>query len=489
MKRCLSLAMLSAVTLLGCARTGQDVIEDAAEAMGGAEVIAAAATLVMEGTGTTYRVGQNPSPDADLPVYELHSYRKEVDLDNRRWRTEQIRTGHFLSGRPVDRQSQVQAADGDVAFDVQADGTARRLAAQTGKDRLAELYHHPLVLLKAALQGPPAATVGPLREETGYEIVDVTPMGGPLLTLRVDVATGLPTLVESTGYNPMLGDVIIATSFGEWEQSGELLLPRTISQTLDRYPNGDFSVSSQVNAEIQDLSAPADVASAPDPVPPPVEVTAQELAPGVWNLGAGYNSLLVEFPSYTAVVEAARNDQTALAVIQKAREMVPDKPLQYVINTHFHSDHSGGIRAAVAEGLTVITHEIHRAYFEEVVARPHTVIADHLANNPQPLQIETVSGDGPYELTDGNRTIVIHRLKDDLHADGMLMVYLPRERILVEADAFTPGARASPFATNLLEQVRDLGLRVNRIAPVHGRVVPFADLQQVVREIAAAPAG
>ena len=486
MKRCLSLAILTAVTLLGCARTGQDVIEDAAEAMGGAKVIAAAATLVMEGSGSTYRLGQNPSTDTDLPVYEVHSYRKEVDLDNRRWRTEQIRTGHFLTSRPVVRQPRVEATDGDVAFNVQASGAAQRLAAQAGKDRLADLYHHPLALLKAALQG---ATVGPLREEAGYEIVDVTPAGGPLLTLSVDAATGLPTLVESTGYNPMLGDVVIATSFADWEQSGELLLPRTISQTLDRYPNGDFAVSSQVNAEIQDLSAPAEVASAPDPVPQPVEVTAEELAPGVWNLAAGYNSLLIEFPSYTAVVEAARNDQTALAVIKKAREMVPDKPLQYLINTHYHSDHAGGIRAAVAEGLTVITHEIYRAYFEEVVARPHTVITDHLADNPQPLQIETVSGDGPYELTDGDRTIVLHRLKDNLHADGLLMVYLPRERILVEADVFTPGAQASPHAANLLDQVRDLGLRVNRIAPVHGQVVPFAALQRVVRTIARESAG
>ena len=133
MKRCLSVAMLAAVTLLGCARTGQDVIEDAAEAMGGAEVISAAATLVMEGTGTTYRLGQNPSPEADLPTYELHSYRKEVDLDNSRWRTEQIRTGHFLTSNPVDRQSRVEAVDGDVAFNVQASGAAQRLAAQGRK--------------------------------------------------------------------------------------------------------------------------------------------------------------------------------------------------------------------------------------------------------------------------------------------------------------------------------------------------------------------
>ena len=396
MKRCLSLAMLAAVTLLGCARTGQDVIEDAAEAMGGAEVIAAATTLVMEGTGTTYRLGQNLSPDADLPTYEVHSYRKEVDLENQRWRAEQVRTGHFLAGRITDRQTLIQAADSDIAFDMRGDGIPRRLAAQAGKDRFAELYHHPLVLLKAALQGPPTATVGPLREEEGYEVVDVTPTGGPLFTLRVDAATGLPARVESTGYHPNFGDVVIATSFSDWEQSGELLLPRTISQTLDKYPNGDFSLSSQVNAEIQDLSAPAEVASAPDPVPPPVEITAQELAPGVWNLGAGYNSLLVEFPSYTAIVEAARNDQTALAVIQKAREIVPDKPLQYVINTHFHSDHSGGIRAAVAEGLTVITHEIHpRLLRGDGGTPPHR---DRRSPSAEPQAAPDRNGDGRRSL-------------------------------------------------------------------------------------------
>lgn len=485
MKRCLSLTMLVAMTTLGCARTGQNVIEDAAEAMGGAAAISAATTLVMEGTGTTYRLGQNHAPDADLPIYELHTYRKEVDLENQRWRIEQVRTGHFGTSRPVNQQPLVQAIDRDVAFDVPADGDPRRLNAQIGRDRHVDLYHHPLAALKAALQGEPEATVGPVMEEEGYEVVEVTLADGLHLTLSVDAATGLLSRIESTTHQPFFGDVVIATSFSDWEQSGELLLPQTISQTLDKYRNGDFSVSSQVNAEIQDLSAPAEVASAQDPVQQPVEVTSEELAPGVWVLGAGYNSVLIEFPSYTAVVEAARNDQTALAVIEKAREMVPDKPLQYIINTHFHSDHAGGIRAAVAEGLTVITHEIHRAFFEELVMRPRTLGPDHLANNPKPLQIETVSGDGPYELTDGDRTIVIHRLKEDLHAAGMLMVHLPKERILVEADVFTPrpGA-ASPFATNFLAQVRALGLRVNRIVPVHGRVVPFSALQRVVRTIA-----
>ena len=140
-------------------------------------------------------------------------------------------------------------------------------------------------------------------------------------------------------------------------------------------------------------------------------------------------------------------------------------------------------RAAVAEGLTVITHEIHEPYFREVVAAPHTIVQDHLAQNPAELQIETVAGDGPMVLEEGNRRIEIHRLKEDVHADGMLMVWLPRERILVEADAFTPGARSSPFAANLLTQIQALRLPVQRIAAVHNAVAPFSELQRVVREL------
>jgi glyoxylase-like metal-dependent hydrolase (beta-lactamase superfamily II) len=480
MKRWLGAAMVSAVFLHGCAPTSESVVEDAAEAMGGAEAVLATTSLVLEGTGQTYRTGQNTSPDADLPVYELHSYRKEMDLENHRWRVDQVRTGHFLTGNPVENQTVIQAVDMDIAYDVQADGTARRLGGRAGVDRHAEFFHHPLSLVRAALtEGE--ATLGELRAAEDGSEVDVTTQG-MTFTLHTDAA-GLPTRIESMAYDPNYGDVEIATSFSNWQQSGDLMLPSTISQTLGKYKNGDFSVTSQPNGTIQSLAAPADVASTPAPEPPPIEATSQQLAEGVWYIGPGYNSTLIEFPTYGLLVESPQNDARALATIAKARELLGEKPLRYVVNTHFHIDHSGGIRAAVAEGLTIITHQIHEAYFQEVVAAQHTIVQDHLAKNPKELQIQTVAGDGPMEMTEGNRTIQIYRLKDDVHADGMLMVYLPRERILIEADAFTPGARSSPFATNLLTQVQALGIRVDRIAAVHNAVAPFSELQRVVREL------
>jgi glyoxylase-like metal-dependent hydrolase (beta-lactamase superfamily II) len=484
MKRWFSTAVVSAVVLYGCGPTSESVVEDAAAAMGGAEAVLATNTLVLSGTGQTYRLGQQPNPDADLPIYELHEYRKEIDLQNQRWRVDQLRTGHFTTGNPVNRQPLIQAVDGSIAYDVGADGTARRVGGRAPFDRQAEFYHHPLTLVRAALTEG-GATLGELRVEGEGHAVDVTPAGAPTFTLHVDAA-GVPTRIESMGYDPNYGDVVVATTFTDYAAAGELSLPGTISQTLGKYKNGDFTVTSEPNGAIQTLAAPADVAAAPEPAPQPVQVTSEQIAPGVWYLRAGYNSTLIEFPTYGVLVEAPQNDARSLAGIQAAREILGEKPLRYLINTHFHIDHSGGIRAAVAEGLTIVTHELHKPYFEEVVAASHTIVQDHLAQNPKPLQIETVAGDGPMEITEGDRTIQLYRLKEDIHADGMLLVYLPRERILIEGDPFTPGARAVPWAENLLTQIQALGLRVDRIAPIHGDMARFTDLQRVVRELQAA---
>jgi glyoxylase-like metal-dependent hydrolase (beta-lactamase superfamily II) len=202
---------------------------------------------------------------------------------------------------------------------------------------------------------------------------------------------------------------------------------------------------------------------------------------GVWHLtGQSHHSVLVEFPEYLVLIEAPQNDTRTLAVIEQARELQPEKPLRYVINTHHHFDHSGGMRAAVSEGLTVITHELNRPFFEDIVARQHTIVQDALATNPQPLAIETVPGDDRYVLEAGRQSLEIYPILNSPHADTLLMVYLPRERLLVEADVFSPGAREAPFAANLLENIEQGSLRVDRVVPIHGSVVPFSELEEVV---------
>ena len=484
-KQFVSWLIVLAAAGYGCSQPPPEmqVMYEAAEAMGGVEAVQGATTLITEGSGSAYRLGQNRSPDSELPAVEVESHRREVDLQTHRWRVEMV-SANFL-GNMV---SQVMAMDQDVAFNVGGDGTARRLGSQAVRERRAEYYHHPLTLLQAALaegEGM-AATVSNLRQEMGHNVVDITTADGSQLTLHLDPETSLPLSVSSTGYNPNLGDVAITTSFSDYVDAGGIMLPQAISQQLDEFPSANLRVTNTVNGEIGDLMAPADVAAAAEPGPPAANVTVEEVASGVWLLaGQSHHSVLIDFPQYTALVEAPQNDTRTLAVIEKARELVPDKRVRYLINTHHHFDHSGGLRAAVAEGLTVITHEINQPLFEALVAREHTIVADRLAQNPAPLMLETVTGDEKYELGDGNRVAEIYRIRDDEHNDGILMVYLPRERILIEADVYSPGFAAGPSAANLLNNIQDRGLRVDRIAPIHGGVVPFSELEQAVKAAAA----
>lgn len=201
-----------------------------------------------------------------------------------------------------------------------------------------------------------------------------------------------------------------------------------------------------------------------------------------WLLaGQSHHSVVVEFADHLTLVEAPQHDTRSLAVIEKARALRPGKPLTEVVNTHHHFDHSGGIRAAVSEGLTVITHKGNAEFFEDIVKRAHTVSPDALARKPQALKIKTV--DDTLELKDTTRTLRLFHVMGSPHASTMSMAYLPQENMLIEVDVFRGVAS---FAANLLENVTTRGLAVTQIIPLHGTPAPFSELQQAARPLAGA---
>jgi glyoxylase-like metal-dependent hydrolase (beta-lactamase superfamily II) len=184
------------------------------------------------------------------------------------------------------------------------------------------------------------------------------------------------------------------------------------------------------------------------------------------------------------LVEAPLSDDRTLAVIRRARELRPGKPVRAVITTHHHFDHIGGVRAAMSEGLTVITHSSNVPFFQNLSKRQHTIVRDALARSPRTVRIVSVAT--KRVLTSGARTVEIHHLSGSQHAGSMLLVYLPAEKLLIEADVYSPPAAnattvlPAPFAANLVENIDRLGLNVERIVPIHGRVVPVADLRSAV---------
>jgi hypothetical protein len=139
----------------------------------------------------------------------------------------------------------------------------------------------------------------------------------------------------------------------------------------------------------------------------------------------------------------------------------------------------------VAEGATVITHAINKPFFEQAFAAPRTVTPDRLAQSGKKATIETLTD--KLVLRDETRTLEIYHIKDNSHNDGLIMVYLPKEKLLIEADAYTPPApdapypaQANPFSVNLHDNIGGLQLVVDRILPLHGRIVPLAELLKAI---------
>ncbi|MFI3120628.1 MAG: MBL fold metallo-hydrolase, partial [Methylococcaceae bacterium] len=161
-------------------------------------------------------------------------------------------------------------------------------------------------------------------------------------------------------------------------------------------------------------------------------------------------------------------------------------PIKYLVNTHAHFDHAGGLRTFVDEGATIVTLQPNQFYYEKVWLAPHKINPDRLAKSQKPAQFESFSG--KHVLSDGKRNIEIHSIAGNGHNDAFVLVYLPNEKILVEADAYTPTAAnvpppasPNPYSVNLYRNIQELNLDVGQIAALHGpRVVTPADLRTAI---------
>lgn len=477
MTRTLWIGLFTAALAGACAQATpeQQLVNDAATALGGRDRVLAVKTLVIEGEGSNGNLGQDMTPEATSQAFILTGYRRGIDVGAGRARTEQTRTPNFPYFQGQAPQKQVFGIDGDVGYNIPANGTATRVPNAVAHVRRAEFYHHPITIVRAALD--PTTMLTNLRTSNSLTLVDLTTANGLTLTLAVDGATRLPAHVLSKTAHPNLGDVALETNFGQYQDVSGVKLPSRLTTKTDQYTTADIRATRQtIDGDAGDLTVPPAAASAAAVAGPPrATVTVEEVAKGIWLLaGQSHHSVLVEFGDHLMLIEAPQNETRTLAVIARARQVRPDKPLTHVVSTHHHFDHSGGIRAAVSEGLALIAHKACAAFYQDAASRPHSIAPDALARSPRPLKIESV--DEEMTLTDRAMTVNLYHIAGNPHADTLLMAYFPRERILVEADAYSPGAAVEPYAANLMENITRRRLRVDRIVPIHGTIVPFSEL-------------
>jgi len=331
----------------------------------------------------------------------------------------------------------------------------------------------------------PAAKVTNLHQRGNDQAVDVTTAKGETLTLVIDGTTKLPSRVTSMADNANMGDVAIVTTFSGYEDVNGLKLPRRLTTTMDKYGQFDLQVSKNtVDADVGDLAAPDAVKAAAAPPPAPVSVTAEPVAKGIWWLaGSGnHRSVVFEFDDHLVLFEVPLNEARSKAVIDKARTL-STKPLTHVIVSHHHFDHSGGIRVAVAEGLTIITYRDNIPFFKDLLARKHSIVEDALARNPKDATFEPV--DDSLTLKDKSMEVQLYHLKDNPREGTNLFAYVPKDRLLVQADLYDSTWQFHHWGENVItniEQIRKL--KVDKQVPVHGEIEPYAVM---VKKMRAAP--
>jgi glyoxylase-like metal-dependent hydrolase (beta-lactamase superfamily II) len=490
------------------------LLQAADKAIGASSVksIALAATGWMGYPGQQFAEG-------DLPRTDLKSYTYTVDFGSKSAKTDYVRVqGNNIprgggAGFPVQgEQHFTEFVNGKYAWNLNPQGQpVAQLAAAADRDHM--LWLNPPGFIRAALETNNATVTDRYfgRQNRTVKVVAFTTKvcdgPQPQCSRRVTGEFDNDNLLERVITwvpDPVLGDKMVELRWSDYRDVGNgVKLPFRLHGHMGDHPlipGGhnwiDLRVSDiKVNVPDAAQAVPDNVQNAPAPQE---RVVATTLAPGVVLMAGGsHNSVAVEFKDFVTVIEGPLSNQRSNAVIAEVRKTFPNKPIKYLVNTHNHFDHLGGVRGYVAEGATVITDDRNRNFYQRVVfaPQPRTLQPDRLSQRPfaptgpGTLALQTFTDH--YTISDGNETIELFHVDGLNHSDNMLIAYLPKEKIVVNADLYGPPAaggtlaNVSANAVALFNNVKRLKLDVAQHVPIHGNPGSQADFERIVAPVAA----
>jgi len=495
-----AMVLVAALALLaGSARAADAVAQKALEAAAKAMGVANMKSIQFSGTGWQGAVGQNYTPRHDWPRFDLTSYARTIDFETQSSKVEMVRTQgnneqRGGGGTPIQGEQRLtQLVSGNYAWNLDGGKVAPR--PQDAELRQLEIWLTPQGFLKGAMAGD-ATGVRRWEYDQWVTVVSFTALGKYRINGTIN-ADNVIERIQTWVPNPVAGDMYYETVFSRYREINGVQFPGRWHQHQD-YDDGFWRDNASGGDHAFGLETITDVkfnvAGAAPAVPDevkqakvePVRVVVEKLADGVWLMGGGsHNSLLVEFQNSVAVIEAPLNEERSLAVIAEVYKLVPNKPIQYVVNTHHHWDHLGGIRTYRHEGATVVINERNRGFVEEVLTPgPRLLQPDRYSLSPPEEWAEGYTFEAVREkfvLGDQTRTIELYNVQGLAHAVGMLIAYLPKEKIVVQADLYNPTASAPNASTRTLyENIKRLNLDADRIVGIHGRPGPMSGLEQMM---------
>ncbi len=503
MRKNLSILFVASAVLASPAAAQEDAsafLEAVDQAMGASQLN----SIQISGSGWNAFVGQSYAADDDWPRAELQSYSLTIDYPSRSAREEVVLVqGDYEpeggGQQPIvgERRS-LNLVSGDHAWTLNAEGEPQA-QPQAAEVRQFMIWTSPHGFIKAAQAADDTRVVARHMAAEGrtLNVVGFTTMDKYYVTGEFNDEHVLERIVTAIP-NPVMGDMQVEIRYSDYRDLGNgIMFPFRYHAHQGDHPllpvsTGrnwrDYRVSEAVpNVEDAALSVPDAVEGAE---PNPVNVASTEVADGVWRIAGGsHHSIAVEFSDFIAVIEAPQNEARSEAVIAEAKRLMPGKPIRYLVNTHHHFDHLGGIRTYAAEGATIVTHDRNRYLYETVILAPQsrTLSPDRLSRfpfattGPGPRMIETFTE--RHAISDGERSLLTFLLQNQDHNENMSVVYLPEPRILINADMFSGPANPDnidPDSIPLYRNIQRLGLDIDMHVPIHGQPESHEEFERVI---------
>jgi glyoxylase-like metal-dependent hydrolase (beta-lactamase superfamily II) len=449
------------LTLVGTgasAQTADTAVAAATKAMG-AEGLT---SISYSGSASTGNFGQSKSIGGPLAITTITNYTRAIDLAQPASRATGTTQPPTIPGAPP-------PAPGTLNQNIPA-------SSQAWTQQL-EIWVTPWAFLKGAAANN--ATVRPQRiAGKQYNVVSwasplKSPSGQQYKLNGYINDENLVERVETWVEHAVLGDLHVETSYSGYQDFEGVKVPTKIVQKRAGVQTSEVTVASARRnpANIAELLQPPAAAGgrggAPATPAPQPTLQTEKLADGVYRITGGYVALAVEFKDHVVVLEGGQSDARGVAVIAEAKKAIPNKPIKYVVNTHAHFDHASGLAPFAAEGITIITQANNRAYLEKALSQPRTLWDDSLGKAKRKPKVEAAGE--KRVLKDDTRTIELHHVLNLEHSDGMLIAFLPKERILFTGDFNVPaaGQPVSPAIATLVANVERLKLDFEAHVLVH----------------------
>jgi glyoxylase-like metal-dependent hydrolase (beta-lactamase superfamily II) len=491
-------------------------LSKAVEALGGLKRVEEVKTQFIKAEGNRFEPGQKFEPiEQPLPVSNFSYYLAQT-LGSDELRMDWHRDVVYPYPNKLDYSVIISNNSGftfgkDGLFSPENGKLSQSAINAILKD---QLISSPVQLLQTAIQNPKSVQVQAEQMLQGrqHHIIAMTPKEGmPPINIFLDNSTFLPSKVETIEDDPVHGDTLIEVFFDDWRKVDGLMFPFLVAHKLHDEVIEEKRSLVNVNPNLSNhtFTIPMNFQYSSEDVekdPSRGWLASQwylrmhafgiphyginhfanftEISPGVYHVtGATHHSLVVEMNDHIIVVEPPLYEERSQAVINEITNRWPDKQIRYVVATHSHDDHIGGLRAYAAEGATIISSEAGLPKVEHILNSSHNLRPDAFQiKSPKRVDIVTVPYGEKMTLSDGNRSIDVYTV-NNTHSDDMLAVHLPAEKILLVSDLYSPGSTPELFrkySNELLRFIINNGINVNMIAGTHGGVGPFNDLPDFV---------